>query len=250
MRRSIFAIGSLPSPYNHINLSQPQHNGQSDAMSDNWRETLFVWDGILSLDEDEKKEGEGDDAILKWEGTWIGCESADAVAVETPKRGAFERDVASSYSFAVSGTPAPREKDQNFYRVSMVGSYDLGEGSEKKKHTDDVHDMYLSLLRWTGNLRDQADNLVFALGSNEFGSFISVGWLRVGNRITIARRYLNDSDMRCKWDIEALRSAVIDEIATAEEDGHMKLRMPPWQCAAMHVDAVQPSAKRRKQDPQ
>jgi hypothetical protein len=215
-------------------------------MSDNWKETLFVWDGILS-DEDEG----GDGSNLKWEGTWVGCQSADAVAVETPKRGAFDRDVLSAYSFAVSGTASRKDPSNNFYRVSMIGSYDLGDDDEKKQHFDDVHDMYLSLLRWTGNLVDQADNLVFALGSNEFGKFISVGWLRVGNRITIARRYLDDGDIRCKWNIEALKSAVVDEISTlAAEEGHVKLHIPPWQCAAMHAEAGQPSAKRRKQDPQ
>mmetsp|Transcript_8622 Transcript_8622/g.14649 ORF Transcript_8622/g.14649 Transcript_8622/m.14649 type:complete len:222 (-) Transcript_8622:195-860(-) len=221
-------------------------------MSANWRETLFVWDGILSDDEDETKEGDdGSNIGLKWEGTWVGCESADAVAVETPKRGAFERDVTSAYSFTASCTASQKDPANNFYRLSMSGSYDLGEGNDKKKHTDDVHDMYLSLLRWTGNLRDQADNLVFALGSNElFGKFISVGWLRVGNRITLARRYLDDGDMRCKWDIDALKSAVVEEITTADDDGLVTLHIPPWQCAAMHAEAEQPSAKRRKEDPQ
>jgi len=225
-----------------------------NAMSANWRETLFVWDGILSEDEDVTKEGEGDDGSnnvgLKWEGTWVGCESADAVAVEPPKRGAFNRDVSSAHSFATSGVVSQKDPANNFFHVSMSGSYDLGEGSDKKKYSDDVHDMYLSLLRWTGNLREQADNLVFALGSNEFGKFISVGWLRVGNRITLARRYLDDGDLRCKWDIDALKSAVLGEIANTKAGGEMTLRIPPWQCAAMHAEDEQPSAKRQKQDPQ
>lgn len=216
-------------------------------MPKNWSETLFVWDGILS-DEDAAKEG---DIGLKWEGTWIGCESADAVAVETPKRGAFERDVASACSFEASGTASQKDPATNFYRVSMSSSYELGEGKDKKNHSDDVHDVYLSLLRWTGNLRDQAENLIFALGSNEFGHFISVGFLRVGNRISLARRYLEDGDLRCKWNIDALKSAVLEDIASAGQDGQVALRMPPWQCAAMHAyEAEQPSAKRQKQDPQ
>mmetsp|Transcript_14443 Transcript_14443/g.23546 ORF Transcript_14443/g.23546 Transcript_14443/m.23546 type:complete len:221 (-) Transcript_14443:223-885(-) len=220
-------------------------------MSNNWRDTLFVWDGILSSDEEETKEGEEDEGSinirLKWEGTWVGCESVDAAAVETPKRGAFERDVTSAYSFATSGTASNKDPATNFYHVSMSGSYELGEGEDKKKHTDDVHDMYLSLLRWTGNLRGQADNLVVALGSNEFGKFISVGYLRVGNRITLARRYLDDGDLRCKWNVDALKSAVLEEIASAGKAG---MTIPPWQCAAMHAEAEQPSAKRQKQDPQ
>jgi hypothetical protein len=216
-------------------------------MSDNWKETLFVWDGILSLD-DNAKDG-GDDIRLRWEGTWVGFDSANAAAVAVPKRGAFDRDVASTNSFAVSGKTSKKDSADinSLYRVYMNGGsgYDLGEGDEKKKHKDDVHDMYLSLLNWTGNLRHQVCNLVFALGSNEFGSFISVGWLRVGNRITLARRYLDDGDERCKWDIDKLKSVVVDEIATVEENGDfLKLALPPWQCAAMHADAP---SKRRNQ---
>ena len=101
-------------------------------MSANWRETLFVWDGILSDDEDETKEGDdGSNIGLKWEGTWVGCESADAVAVEAPKRGAFERDVTSAYSFTASCTASQKDPANNFYRVSMIGSYDLGDDDEK-----------------------------------------------------------------------------------------------------------------------
>jgi hypothetical protein len=163
----------------------------------------------------------------------------------------FDRDVASANTFAVSGTTSPKKDsatDDSLYCVSMIeGGYDLGEGDEKKRHSDDVHNLYLSLLRWTGNLREQVCNLVFGIGSNEFGSFVSVGWLRVGNRITLGRRYLPDGDERCKWDIEKLRSVVLDEISTVQEDGHQKLHLPPWQIAAMHAEAGQPPAKRRKQ---
>ena len=222
-------------------------------MSDNWRETLFVWDGILSFDDDVKEGGDDDGSKigLKWEGTWVGCDCADATRVETPKRGAFDRDVTSANTFAVSGTTASKQggsADDSLYRVAMIGGgYDLGEGDEKKRHSDNVHDIYLSLLRWTGNLNEQVCNLVFALGSNEFGTFISVGWLRVGNRITLARRYLPDDDERCKWDVDKLKSVVLDEIATVKEDGHLKVDLPPWQCSAMHAEAGQPPSKRRKQ---
>ena len=104
-------------------------------MSDNWRDTLFVWDGILSLDDDDDgKEGR---IGLKWEGKWVGCDSADAAAVETPKRGAFDRDVASANTFAVSGTASPKKDsatEDSLYCVSMIeGGYDLGEGDDVLK---------------------------------------------------------------------------------------------------------------------
>lgn len=249
------------------------------GMTENWRETLFVWDGILSFIEKEDKESEnGDDGgykgstdtspdavKLKWEGTWVGCDFADASKVSTPKRGAFDEFVSSENRFQVEGAAAKGAADKtkdakddgksiggdinSLNKITMIGGsgYDLGEGSDKKKHKDDRHDMYFfsPTLCWAGNLHNQVENMVLALGENEFGNFISVGWLRVGNRVTLSRRYLDESDERAKWDIEDLRKAVFDQIATVQEGGQVKLVIPPWQCAAMHADAGQ-VFKRRK----
>jgi hypothetical protein len=239
-------------------------------VNNNWRDTLFVWDGILSrIDKEERKDADdgydGEDLKVcktndvRWNGTWIGSDSADATKVPTPKRGAFDEYVSSEHFFNVEGvsimgksTEDTDGKDgpQNIgvatsflHRVAMIGGtgYDLGEGSEKKKHKDDRHDMYFfsPSLRWTGKLLDQVENMVLSLGENEFGRFISVGWLRVGNRVTLARRYLDDTDERSKWDLDDLRSAVFDQIATIADDGHVQLVIPPWQCSAMHADPGQ-----------
>lgn len=224
----------------------------------NWRETLFVWDGILSIIEkqkgDDEKEEKSNAIDVKWKGTWVGCDSADSRKVETPKRGAFNEFVSSETCFEVTGS-APEKKDEDAnngngtvaYCVAMIGGpgYDLGEGDEKKKHTDDVNDVYFSILRWTGNLRNQAENIVFALGENEFGRFISVGWLRVGNRVTLARRYVDESDERSKWDVDDLRKTVLKQITTTGEHGTTRVRIPPWKCAAMHANSGQ-LAKRQK----
>ncbi len=67
----------------------------------------------------------------------------------------------------------------------------------------------------------------------------------MGNRVTLARRYVDVGDDRAKWDIDDLRKAVFDQIATVAEDGHVKLVIPPWQCSAMHADGGQ-VAKRQK----
>ena len=230
-----------------------------------WRETLFVWDGILSKIEDKENEGNADDDAgatggeverYKWQGTWVGCDFADASEVPTPKRGAFDKDVTSDNTFEVEGIAtmgkADDKKDMivadgssSLTRIAMTGGtgYDLGEGSDKKKHKDDTHDMYFwsPTLRWNGNLKNQVENMVLAVGQNEFGNFISVGWLRVGNRVSLARRYVDDSDMRAKWDIDDLKKSVFSDIATeSSEDGHhVKLVIPPWQCKSMHADANQ-----------
>lgn len=231
-----------------------------------WRETLFVWDGILSFIEQEEDGGkpngkadasaaEKDDERLIWKGTWVGCDFADATEAPTPKRGAFDEFVSSENIFEVEGTvieditnvtKGGKKSEQGIggsprNHVTMTGGagYDLGEGSDKKKHKDDRHDMYFfsPTLRWMGNLLDQEENMVLAVGENEFGNFISVGWLRVGNRVTLARRYVDEGDERAKWDINDLRRAVFDQITTVADNGHMKFAIPPWQCVAMNTDA-------------
>ena len=252
-------------------------------MSKDWRETLFVWDGILSFVEKGEKESnedgndpstDGEDAAsidkseeVRWQGTWVGCDHADATKVQTPRRGAFDEFVSSENEFLVHGhvmrsTPAEDKKDgennekiiggdvTSLCRVDMTAGsgYDLGEGDEKKRHKDDRHEMYFfsPSLRWNGNLRDQVENMVLAVGENEFGNFISVGWLRVGNRVTLARRYVDEGDERAKWDIDDLRKAVFGQIATMAAEGHVKLVIPPWQCDVIHADPSQASSAKRQ----
>ncbi|KAL7502868.1 hypothetical protein ACHAXN_000750 [Cyclotella atomus] len=223
-------------------------------MTKNWRETLFVWDGILSFMEEDDKEAAAGDKIV-WEGTWVGVASADATNVETPKRGAFEKDVTSDNKFevigrAVKGEEGEAEDDADavggkasaLYKAKMVdgSGYDL----EGKKHKDIAHNVYFSTLRWKGNLRDQVENVVFALGENEFGNFISVGWLRVGNRVTMARRYIDEEDERGNWNINDLRKAVFNLIASTEEED-VSIVIPPWKCDAMNA-SFSKSSKRQK----
>jgi hypothetical protein len=249
---------------------------------EDWRATVFVWDGILSFierdekenkaenggggGEEEEKDGkeaddmiEGDGLRLRWRGTWIGCDSVDAAKVRTPRRGAFDEFVSSDHGFevegAVSRVTTTDDDDDNDddddpkggggerlrHWVCMTGGpgYELGDGSEKEYRRDDRHDVYFfsPTLRWSGNLRNQVPNVVLAVGENEFGNFVSVGWLRVGNRVTLARRYVGKDDERSGWDVEDLKKAVFEQIATTEVDGHTEIVIPPWQCAAMHADA-------------
>jgi hypothetical protein len=144
-------------------------------MAKNWRDTLFVWDGILSwIEKEEKKDDDDGDGCdgkdskavvgntndVQWNGTWVGSDSADASKVPTPKRGAFDEYVSSEHSFKVEGVTIigkPSETEEasdakdgshqiggdtsSLHRVAMIGGdgYDLGEGSDKKQHKDDRH---------------------------------------------------------------------------------------------------------------
>jgi hypothetical protein len=77
-------------------------------------------------------------------------------------------------------------------------------------------------LRWTGG--EQIKNSVYGIGTNQFGKFIEVGWMRPGNRLTIARRYVTN-DARTSWTLAKLKEMVLADIYDEEED---EVVMPPW----------------------
>lgn len=233
----------------------------ADKGSGSWRDTLYIWDGIIvevgwdlvKEDKEEKK----DEIPLEWKGTWVPCEDCpDAKKAEAPKRYGGQLEVESANHFQVSGTakalPKPEETDDENpttavpHEASLVGGdgWDMGEGDEKKKYTDEVHDLLFANIKWMGNMRDQRDNLVFAKGENEFGPFISAGWMRPGCRLTLARRYLDESDARVKWSLEELGSNVINGIFDKESG---EVNIPPWQCDALHSE-FQQAGKRKKAD--
>lgn len=215
-----------------------------------WRDTLYVWDGILEV---TNPSSEGKESLLKWEGFWVGLEDcADAKKAEAPKRIGSASDVDSANHFLVKGkaTPFIDEREENStanpHKGSLVDGdgWDMGEGSDKKKYLDESHYVLLSNLRWMGNMRDQRDNFVFAKGSNDFGNFVSAGWMRPGSRVTLARRYLGEKDARAKWSLQDLQKAVIEGIYDKKSG---KVHIPPWQCDAMH-SSLQQEGKRKKVD--
>jgi hypothetical protein len=208
-----------------------------------WRDTLYVWDGILREDE-EKKDDDGKVAVT-WTGTWVASDDcADAKDAEAPKRNAFKELVDSDMQFSVSGTakPVDDENSKAFIASMTEGEgYDLGDGDEKKKEKDDEHEIYMANLRWTGDMADQSNNLLFAKGKNQHGPFVSIGWMRPGCRLTLARRYLEEEDERVKWTLDELCKKTLEEIYT--EGG--KVRTPPWQCDTLHAETF-PRHKKRK----
>jgi hypothetical protein len=115
-------------------------------------------------------------------------------------------------------------------------------GDKRKKEKDTVHDVFLANLKWSGNVMFQTNNLVFAKGKNDLGRFISVGWMRPGNRVTLGRRYLRDEDARATWDMDQLIKVVLGGILLDEED----IRIPPWQCPALHSEEKKSPTSRRR----
>lgn len=235
---------------------------EPEAESSSWRDSLYIWDGIVSLHVDPKStEGEGkdegkDDSIpVHWEGTWISTEARDATEAAAPKRTAFAEYVNSDFRFDVEGTAKPlvtkagnaedKESSAPVLAGMFVATITQGAGWDmedeetktKKKYNDTTHDVLVKSLKWSGNMFDQTENLIVAKGENEFGAFVSAGWMRPGNRWTLARRYLPEGDPRAKMSLLELQQAVVDESVTLmEETGQQKLKIPPWQCGLLHAE--------------
>lgn len=233
----------------------------TEETSSSWRDTLYVWDGILFPSTSD----EGSSAC-RWEGFWVACEGCpDACKAEAPQRKGSAKDIESTNSFTVTGTAKPvekekdtqEEKDKNEKKDTSartakphMASLTDGEGwsMDGEKYKDDVHDILLESIRWMGDGFDERGNLVFGRGSNKFGNFVSAGWMRPGNRITLARRYLpsdDSDDPRAKWTLDELKGAVLAEIFDADSGD---VRIPPWQCAALHSEFQQgqPPSKKSK----
>jgi len=237
-----------------------------DENTDSWRDTLYIWDGIIVevgwdivKEGDEKSLSKKSEVPLKWKGTWVPCEDcADAKKAPAPKRYGGASDVESTNHFEVSGSAKPidnegskkdeKSQDENTttaipHEATLIDGdgWDMGEGDDKKKYKDEVHQVLLSNIKWMGNVKDQRDNLVFAKGTNEFGPFISAGWMKPGCRLTLARRYLGESDARVKWTLDDLKENVVSGIFDRDSGG---VSIPPWQCDAMHSDVLQPGKRK------
>jgi hypothetical protein len=224
-----------------------------------WQDTLYIWDGIVTVDDKtatgEKKES---DIAVSWEGTWVPVDDCpDATNAPAPKRNAFAEYVDSDFLFSVSGTasieknePSPEQQEhQHRFFVSKLADgdgWDMEESGKNQKYQDKVHDVLVKTLRWSGNMFDQTENLIVAKGQNEFGSFISAGWMRPGNRWTLARRYLSDeNDPRAGWPLQELHEAIVKESVVVENSGQRKLSIPPWQNAILHVEYKEEEAMKR-----
>jgi hypothetical protein len=190
-----------------------------------WRDTLFVWRGALVED------GVG----FTFTGAWVGVD-APAMPSEgetdlAPADAAFQTATADGGTlFVVKGIITPSASvaplgsapictgamrtariDRTFTSTGGYYLLDNGDGSPDQ-HTEEVH-----VVTVTGHAVGNG-KLVVAKGYNEFGAFISVGVLvpsAIGGHInssstlTLARRYIDELDARCRWsDVECIDRAL------------------------------------------
>ncbi len=190
--------------------------------------------------------GEKEDSStpVLWEGCWAPVENVpDASDAEAPKRHAFKRDIDADCNFQVKGTASPLKSSDNendtFFVVKFADGdgWEMQDGEKKNWYKDKTHDVLIKSLKWSGNKKDETESLVVAKGENDFGPFVSAGWMRPGCRWTVARRYLEETDPRASWPLAKLYSSIMyGTISIKEGSGEKKLRALPWQTSAMHVE--------------
>ena len=186
--------------------AKPDDEDEEDDFADaqDWRHPLFYWRGALSID----------DTALSWKGTWVA--SGDGL----PSDADF---VASANTFEVTAPPVDGLGETRFLPLFAErsfeftgGSYLLDNGDGPAPYSDVQHKCLVY---------SRGDGLVVgACGDTEFGRFVSLGRIVEstdgGNRLTLARRYVADSDARAKWTdplavVEASFSAPADAPWTA-----------------------------------
>jgi len=248
-------------------------------VKDNWKYTLYIWDGIVTVGIAEGKQIQDTPLPFQWEGSWVPVTGVpDAADAAAPKRQAFKKDIDADCKFLVKGSAtrlhtngeddqdkgktnegAADDDDKGFYVAKLTegDGWEMEDGEEKSRYHDATHDVWVKSLKWSGNQKDQTESLVVAKGANDFGPFVSVGWIRPGCRWTVARRYLSETDPRAKMSFREFYQTVVQEcISFAKESGEKLLLVPPWQIAAMHANYQEPtnrtpdgvdSSKRKRQ---
>ena len=208
------------------------------------KSTVLVWDGILETRNARDDDGEGGYDV-HWRGVVVANVNApDATKVPEPPRNAFKEFVDSDLQFHVQGVAKPVDggnpkDDDNKFKEHVVSltsgegwdDYEGGGGgSSNTKVVDARHDLHVTSLLWRGS-PDQRHSIVVATGRTDTrGPFVSVGWMRPGNRVTLARRYLREDDPRASWSPEVLRRCVLAQIYDETDD---TIVMPPWKCHAL-----------------
>jgi hypothetical protein len=90
-----------------------------------------------------------------------------------------------------------------------------------------------SLQQWRGSPY-RGDSLAYAQGEDSFGHFVSIGYMKPGGRITLARRCaLVSDDGRAALSVEDVQRETLKAIYDEEEEDITA--MPPWKCNILKV---------------
>ena len=167
-----------------------------------WRDTLFIWRGSAKCTK----------GAFEWEGSWVGVDSPAAKNVKVPLKARFSE---SKMLFSVKGEQCVKQEGTKKGScqedcVELTFKVTKGKGwllDDMLYHKDHAQDIYF-------RTNKAKMVLVGATGSNDFGSFLSLGIcdgvasikeIKAGKEftLTLGRRYLEEEDIRSSWKANA-----------------------------------------------
>jgi hypothetical protein len=193
---------------------------ETDEDSDDWKATLFYWRGDLLFDSGSK--------ALTWKGAWVGSSHGlptDQEFASSPN--SFTLTAQRIEGPVVLSASAAELRPADGVGGKFTGSYLLDQGGGLEQFSDRSHQFQI------GRCSD-GSVLVAARGTTEFGAFVSAGRLEAGGRtgvqLTLARRYVDDSDPRKKWTTPGrVATELLADRQGASAGGG------PWHAAAMRL---------------
>ena len=167
-----------------------------------WRDTLFIWRGSARCTK----------GAFEWKGSWVGVDSSAAKNVKVPPKARFSE---SNMLFCVNGEHDVKQEGTKKGScqedgVELTFKVTKGKGwllDDMLYHKDHAQDIYF-------RTSEAKTVLVGATGSNDFGSFLSLGIcdgvasieeIKAGKEftLTLGRRYLEEADIRSSWKANA-----------------------------------------------
>ena len=199
--------------------AEAEESDDDFAAAKDWRSPLFYWRGELTPRDDR----------LRWQGAWVAREG------DLPTDEEF---AASENAFDVSSTAGfefhthrrllgiTRELGHATAFGLVDGYYLLDNGGGHERFTDIRQNVVVEEKSPTDPL------VVAAVGTTEFGAFVSLGSIdetASGTvRMTLARRYVDDSDPRARWTTDD----VLDSSEWMRGPGASLWDSLPWRGAA------------------
>jgi len=250
--------------------------GLLDQRDEDWRDTLFYWHGKVSWVGGERN-------VMTWRGTWL-----SSVASHMPPASDFASSFNFfELNFDVDAERARHFQTGSLdlrlflnMAADFRGHYLMeppdGTGY-RRAYRDDLHSFQVD-----GVIEDPPAEapmaeeptappaapfgiylappparqprlpgpyaLVSARGSNEFGTFVSLGHARrcsagadEGVELTLARRYVRDDDSRWRWPLSDMLRSVVAPIRACPWEHSLPCRLP--------ADIIAAEAARRAQEP-
>jgi len=201
----------------------PPRKRRKSAPKPSWRDTLFYWRGELGVSDSDALYG-----AFIWTGTWVGSDDGVLPAAEkfAQSENEFnlihrcEEDEPSWEMFddisdhGSEHGALPRDMPYIPPELNFEGFYMLDNGNGPEETEDNEHTVAYDRREIEKDGTYTENHLVTACGDTPFGRFVSHGRIVIRNgeaELTLARRYITDTDARAKLTARELAEKLADD---------------------------------------